>query len=254
MLDYFFPRPGQQYLLSVAEIKHLQSQKTVVVDDQRLIKAMAYEINEGLCSGQIVTESTSAHVVCYRGDERLTSFTVYDDASAETEDKQCLWYRESLQSMRMLTSQIQPFELRMQCATNLRDLWYRLRLYHKAEKIRLEDSSGENQIVYPAVDEWCDVMVRAYQIVGPKNSIMREHKCPSAGEGKCHYAINPNCKRDSLRDMVLLFETKGGWNQHGGPELFTFDNHDPKGGCVLLNDGTVKFIRTKEELQQLRWK
>jgi hypothetical protein len=28
----------------------------------------------------------------------------------------------------------------------------------------------------------------------------------------------------------------------------------PKGGCVLLNDGTVKFIRTKEELQQLRWK
>jgi hypothetical protein len=54
--------------------------------------------------------------------------------------------------------------------------------------------------------------------------------------------------------MVLLFETRVGWNQHGGPEVFTFDNHDPKGGCILLNDGTVKFIRTKEELQQLRWK
>jgi hypothetical protein len=54
--------------------------------------------------------------------------------------------------------------------------------------------------------------------------------------------------------MVLLFETKTGWNQHGGPELFTFDNHDPKGGCVLLNNGTVKFIRTEEELKQLRWK
>jgi len=54
----------------------------------------------------------------------------------------------------------------------------------------------------------------------------------------------------------------------GSPELFTFDNHDPKGGCprlrggklvpaeagILLNDGTVKFIRTEEELQQLRWK
>ncbi|MBN2182558.1 MAG: hypothetical protein JW715_11655 [Sedimentisphaerales bacterium] len=36
--------------------------------------------------------------------------------------------------------------------------------------------------------------------------------------------------------------------------LFTFDNHDPKGGCVLLNDGTVKFIRTEEELNNLRWK
>jgi hypothetical protein len=53
---------------------------------------------------------------------------------------------------------------------------------------------------------------------------------------------------------VLLFETKDGWNQHGGPELFTFDNHDPKGGCVLLNDGSVKFIRTEEELNNLRWK
>jgi hypothetical protein len=35
--------------------------------------------------------------------------------------------------------------------------------------------------------------------------------------------------------------------------LFTFDHHDPKGGCVLLHDGTVKFIRTEEELHALRW-
>jgi hypothetical protein len=49
-------------------------------------------------------------------------------------------------------------------------------------------------------------------------------------------------------DLVWL-----GWNQYGGAELFTFDNHDPKGGCVLLNDGTVKFIRTEEELYTLCW-
>jgi len=54
--------------------------------------------------------------------------------------------------------------------------------------------------------------------------------------------------------MVFLFESKPGWNQHGGPELFTFDNHDPRGGSVLLKDSTVKFIRTEEELKQLRWK
>jgi hypothetical protein len=54
--------------------------------------------------------------------------------------------------------------------------------------------------------------------------------------------------------MVFLFESKPGWNQHGGPELFTFDNHDPRGGCVLLKDGTVRFIRTEEELHALRWK
>jgi hypothetical protein len=40
----------------------------------------------------------------------------------------------------------------------------------------------------------------------------------------------------------------------GGPELFIFDNHDPRGGRVLLNGGTVKFIRTEDELRQLRWK
>ena len=42
-------------------------------------------------------------------------------------------------------------------------------------------------------------------------------------------------------------------SRHGGPESFTFENHDPRGGCVLLNNGTVKFIRTEEELLALRW-
>ncbi len=67
------------------------------------------------------------------------------------------------------------------------------------------------------------------------------------------YAMNHACDPNSPH-TVLSFETRPGWNQHGGPELFTFDNHDPKGGCILPNDGTVKFIRTKEELAQLRWK
>jgi hypothetical protein len=85
---------------------------------------------------------------------------------------------------------------------------------------------------------------------------MREASAPSPPVDTwiSDYAMNPNCQADSPKDMVFLFETKAGWNQHGGPELFTFDNHDPKGGLVLLNDGTVKFIRTEEELKQLRWK
>ena len=79
--------------------------------------------------------------------------------------------------------------------------------------------------------------------------------CPAMSkDSKYYYAMNPSCNPDSPPEMVLLFETKAGWNQHGGPELFTFDNHDPKGGCVLLNNHKVKFIRTKEELHQLRWK
>ncbi|MGD2095208.1 MAG: hypothetical protein PVH77_09410, partial [Phycisphaerales bacterium] len=97
-------------------------------------------------------------------------------------------------------------------------------------------------------------LVEAYLTTGRKYTLIEPYRCPSSIEGECHYAMNSNCTTISPPDMVLLFETKAGWNQHGGPELFTFTNHDPKGGCVLLKDGTVKFIRTREELNQLRWK
>ena len=120
--------------------------------------------------------------------------------------------------------------------------------------------SKNKERVYPKPDKWCDSILNGYRFVtGPdeddgKLFIKDLYKCPCIKKGKCNYAINPNCKPDSQTDMVLLFETKNGWNQYGGAELFTFDNHDPKGGCVLLNDGTVKFIRTKDELNKLRWK
>jgi len=156
-------------------------------------------------------------------------------------------YPDGFPSLRVFTPQIKQFELRMQCAGNLKNLWHRLRLYYKAV--------GQFEMLYPDVIDWCDDLIEAYDRRKMLNLyIDSPHICPSAGEGKNHYAMNPNCKYDSPTDMVLLFESKAVWNQHGGSELFTFENHDPKGGCVLLNDGMVKFIRTKEELQQLRWK
>ncbi|UCC97101.1 MAG: hypothetical protein JSW66_14795 [Phycisphaerales bacterium] len=152
---------------------------------------------------------------------------------------------------------IETIDLRMRCASNLKNQWYRLGFYHLHEALRQNDPSFRNQPLYPTPTEWCDDMLRPWPQTGGIHQNKwnaKAHICPSGGEGKNHYAMNPNCEPNSPADMVLLFETKAGWNQHGGPELFTFDNHDPKGGCVLLNDGTVKFIRTKEELQQLRWK
>ena len=156
------------------------------------------------------------------------------------------------------------------CATNL---------YRMGVEFRTMASEG---MAWPAPCEWCDVLPRRRLAGNPgaAERIMREFVCPGAGEGRCHYAMNPACRPGSPPDMVLLFETKAGWNQSGGPELFTFDHHDaqggfvplndgtvkfvlercmfghhnPKGGLVLLHDGTVKFIRTKEELKQLRWK
>ncbi|HUU20629.1 MAG TPA: hypothetical protein VMW72_26010 [Sedimentisphaerales bacterium] len=255
MLEYFFPYPSQQSLLSHKELEYLRSEKTIVVEDTSYLKALAYDVGKGEPTGGIVRERNKANIVCYRDNECLMSLPIYNNYSIITEKNYRFTYTEGIPSLKICTPQIQKMELRVQCAANLRNLWYRLRLYNKAEKNLLKGQSSAIEIVYPTPAKWCNYMVRAYKSEGMSDKRnTRLYICPAVGAGRCHYAMSLNCKPDSLPDMVLLFETKGGWNQHGGPELFIFDNHDPKGGCVLLNDGTVKFIRTKEELQKLRWK
>jgi hypothetical protein len=253
VLEYFFPYAEEQSLLSPAEKELIQSMKSVVVENPDNLKVLASEVNKAKRSAGIVCQKTVAHVICYRDNDRLMSFPIYNnDDCIVSEGKFPFKHANGLQSLRLLTPRVQQIEFRVKCAANLKHLWNRFRLY---EKVAESGFFSRRKKQYPAPNTWCDSMLRTYRVTERSDEyLMRPHKCPSAGQGKCHYAVNPNCKLDSPADMVLLFETKGGWNQHGGPELFTFDNHDPKGGCVLLNDGTVKFICTKEEPQQLRWK
>jgi hypothetical protein len=147
------------------------------------------------------------------------------------------------------------FKNRYECANNLTMLYIMGPFNQDIVKVPF----------YPENNEWSDSCLNFIQTkYHIKNDpvIYRKLVCPgkfqlsdyNISNKFCNYAMNPNCNPDSPGDMVLLFETKDGWNQHGGPELFTFDNHDPKGGCVLFNDGSVKFIRTQEELNNLRWK
>jgi len=263
MLEYLFAYPSQLSLLNADEANYLQSEKEVVLDDPQSIKVLTDGLKEGTLGATIVAEcSKRAHVVCYNEGERLTAFTLYDERAVVTEQGQCFWYRDGLQSVKKLNSQIEqasPFRRRIDCAGNLRTLWRRLRLYHRAKQMRYTYEGGIQVAEpippqYPIVDQWCDSLVQAYVPLGGSEAYLLEvHKCPTEGNWK-FYAMNPNCKPNSPPDMVLLFEANSGKNKYGGPELFTFDDHDPKGGCVLLNDGTVKFIRTKEELRQLRWK
>jgi len=251
MLDYFFPYAAEGNLLSPEETQCLRSLRNIVSTDQEGLKALAHDVNNVSWGGitrasysGIVTERNMAHVVCYCDSERLPSFTIYNNETIVTEEKRFM-YPKGLTSLKRLTLPIKPFMLRAECARNLRILWNRFHSYYMIETI---------EKAYPAPTEWCDTIVRAYQKLSMNDKYVKgPFVCPCAGEGKCHYAMNPNCKYKSSPNKVLLFETKAGWNQHGGLELFTFDNHDPRGGCVLLNDGTVKFIRTKEELHQLRW-
>jgi len=256
VLGYFFPHVGQMNLLSPVENHELTSTKTVVVDDTKSIGAFIQDVSKATFDGGIIRGKGAAHVVCYHDEDRLNSFTIYDDTVIATEGNQrFLLCVDGFPSLKVCIPQIHPLELRVQCASNMKNLWYRLQLYQQVSETQPEGPTKTGARIYPPPAEWCAATIRAYEGAGMGDkALMRPHLCPSAGLGENHYAMNPNCQTDSPADMVLLFETKAGWNQHGGPELFTLDNHDPKGGCVLLNDGTVRFIRTKEELQQLRWK
>jgi hypothetical protein len=241
-LDYFFPYPQERALMSPEEIESLQSLRSIVVDDREQIEAFAREVAEEDMAGGILSERSSAHITGFRDAQRLTSFTVYDDRAIVTDDEQCIRCIAGLPSMNTLTAPIHPFELRLECANRLMNLSSLLQFLYQDRR------------TYRA-SRWSSVIAtdrRADDI--PATARRRYLRCPAQDQGKCHYAMNPHCKPDSPGDMVLLFEAKAGWNQHGGPELFTFDNHDPKGGCVLLNDSTVKFVRTQEELHALRWK
>ena len=256
MLDYFFPYESQRRLLSPEEIRYLKTVRKITLEDSEGMKTVANDIANGTpTTGEIVRQRTVAHVIGYNGSERLMSIPIYNNYSLIDSEMGLFTHDDGFQSLNLVTPYIQRLDLRMQCATNLKDLWYRLRLYHQAEEWRLKKSFGQGETLYPSSAQWCDAMAPAYKSIGMLDYwVMKPYKCPGAGEGNSHYTMNPNCEPDSPADTVLLFETKAGWNQHGGAELFTFDNHDPKGACVLLNDGTVKFIRTAEELQQLRWK
>ena len=268
-------------VLSQEEKKHIESFEYFVIKDQNRIKAFADDISNGTYTGK--TESFFGlkvskipydivlYFIIYNNDIKHASFNLYGN-NIETEDHNRFNYSEGMLNLEKIEPlELRPFRLRVQCAWIVKSL-YNDGFYKKN--------------VYPDFNKWCDKIlkiekeevIKSYDSKEKNNQDMNYmistyFTCPSVNKRHngyytpfrkledpntlnyyiCNYAMNPNCKPDAPSDMVLLFETKDGWNQHGGSELFTFDNHDPKGGCVLLNNGTVKFIRTKEELKSLRW-
>jgi hypothetical protein len=255
-LDFFFPYADQQVVLTRAERQQLGALHSVVAETSQDTKACGDALGKAIQQGIAFGEG-SARVVCYADNDRMATFQLHRN-SFITDSGQPFFYPESsggrLADVIAIGTQLRPFALRMRCADNLRHLYSRLRLYNALETFSLSRTVATHAGQYPVPVEWCDAILDAYRPAAVEEMIKAPFVCPAAGEGKCHYAMNSACTYDSPGDTVLLLETKAGWNQHGGPELFTFDNHDPRGGCVLLNDGTVKFIRTEEELKQLRWK
>lgn len=255
LLEYGFRGARRKSVLNPIELAHIRSLDPIVVEQKERVEGFAQSINQGVyhdTSESVPGVADVANVICYRGDERTASFVFKRGPFIRFGDGKWFAYGNTHLELFENATDIRPLVQRADCADNLGMLMeYWSPRVGPAPKRPTEDEW----------DVWCDVTTsRSLQrlMVSEKQEyvayIMSRFRCPAAGEGKCHYAANPHCKLDSPADTVFLFETKPGWNQCGGPELFTFNNHDPPGGMVLLNDGTVKFIRTEEEMKQLRWK
>jgi hypothetical protein len=291
-LNYFFPDSSiQKGVFNEEEREQIRSYDRWTVTDHAQIEAFAQQASQGTYRGwrwsllALIAETIPpTRIVGYRPWDGRVSFSVYSiHGSSTIRAGGRLFGYDSPHSLSLASLDPPALErLRARCDCGRR--LYHLRFWG------LDPGMGRPR---PNVDpnHWCDTIVENYRKyftnaernsdkqvrMFPDTFIAKVFTCPRTHassalfgcSSRMHearapsppvdtwisdYAMNPNCREDSPKDMVLLFESKPGWNQPGGPELFTFDNHDPKGGLVLLNDDTVKFIRTEEELKQFRWK
>jgi len=133
---------------------------------------------------------------------------------------------------------VRQVAFRKTCETNLEGLGRVMQIY-----------AGDNNGRFPRSSQWCDLITDHIGTSG------KELRCQGASEGPCNYAMNKAVEpwgASAPPDMVLLFETTPGWNQVGGPEILTVDNHQGDGCNVLFVDGHVEFVKL-ESLQYLRW-
>lgn len=136
-------------------------------------------------------------------------------------------------------ARVRHIAFRMTCGNNISGLGELMLLY-----------AGDYDEKFPTPSNWCDLLNK-YTEMHP-----RSFRCIGGPAGRCNYAMNANVEKlgtSSPPDMVLLFETQPGWNQAGGPEVLTTDNHQGEGCNVLFVDLHVEFV-TEQGLKYLRWK
>jgi len=125
------------------------------------------------------------------------------------------------------------------CVNNVKQLAIAMRMY-----------SADNKNQFPPAATWCDA-IRSYA------GSDKPFRCPSGEPNvRCHYAFN--AKLDGLDggkvnpNTVLFFETEGGWNVSGGPELMLSKSRHNGTFVVGFVDGHVEFLRAAQ-LPGLRW-
>ena len=139
---------------------------------------------------------------------------------------------------------------RVVCAKNMKEIGLMLQMYAR-----------DNELQYPTTDKWCDLLIKHTGV----NERMfccrgafgcRGTRCYKGVSGKlCSYAMNKNIEEPGTKappDMVLLFETSAGWNQAGGPEILSTNNHQGEGCNILFADLHVQFVKP-EDINNLKW-
>jgi hypothetical protein len=122
---------------------------------------------------------------------------------------------------------------RMMCEGRLKSIWRALRVYNS--------DNGQ----YPPAEKWYDVFsdineFNVFQIWDSREVL-------------CWWAMNPSAEPNSHPDVVLVFDSRDGWNRTGGPEILSTETHKGRGCNVLFNNGYVRFVKP-EEVGELRWK
>jgi prepilin-type processing-associated H-X9-DG protein len=102
----------------------------------------------------------------------------------------------------------------------------------------------------PGVESWCDALGQ-YMIPG-----LLVCASSHAKEDQSSYAMNKFLDGKKLfelsPDLVLLFESKPGWNMAGGLEILTTEHHEGEGCNVLFADGHVEFVGA-DGISGLKW-
>jgi prepilin-type processing-associated H-X9-DG protein len=128
--------------------------------------------------------------------------------------------------------------LQVQCMNNTRQLGIATFMYASAHT---------NQL--PAASNWCDSLL---PFVGSTNVF----QCPATTNDSCGYAFNTNLSGMNRLKInprtVLIFESDGGWNASGGPELMLSQSRHERTFTVVFVDGHAEFV-TPTRLAQLRW-
>jgi len=105
---------------------------------------------------------------------------------------------------------------------------------------------------YPTASKWCDLLLQGDYVSE------KQFWCPSleTRQGQSSYTFNKNIvgiRWSQIPDeVVLLFESKPGWNAIGGLEMLAPENHDGKGCLILFKDRRVEWVKRKK-LAKLKW-